>query len=54
MTPSTGIAFANTFVGAFAEGNILQVLFLAVLCGFALIWLGDRAKPLTDVIDVAA
>jgi aerobic C4-dicarboxylate transport protein len=44
----------QTFFGAFSEGNILQVLFLAVLCGFALIWLGDRAKPLTDVIDIAA
>lgn len=44
----------QTFVGAFAEGNILQVLLLAVLCGFALIWLGERARPLTDVIDVAA
>jgi aerobic C4-dicarboxylate transport protein len=42
----------QTFVGAFAEGNILQVLFVAVLCGFALIWLGERAKPVTDVIDV--
>jgi aerobic C4-dicarboxylate transport protein len=44
----------QTFVGAFAEGNILQVLFLSVTCGFALIWLGERAKPLTDVIDVGA
>jgi aerobic C4-dicarboxylate transport protein len=44
----------QTFLGAFAEGNILQVLFLAVMCGFALIWLGERAEPLTDVIDVAA
>jgi aerobic C4-dicarboxylate transport protein len=44
----------NTFVGAFAEGNILQVLFLSVVCGFALIWLGERAKPLTDVVDVGA
>ncbi len=44
----------QTFVGAFSEGNILQVLFLSVMCGFALIWLGDRAKALTDVIDVAA
>src|SRR6266700_1552913 len=42
----------QTFVGAFAEGNILQVLFLSVTSGFALIWLGERAKPLTDVIDV--
>jgi aerobic C4-dicarboxylate transport protein len=43
----------QTFVGAFAEGNILQVLFISVMCGFALIWLGERAKPVTDVIDVA-
>lgn len=44
----------QTFIGAFSEGNILQVLLLAVMCGFALIWLGERAKPLTDVIDVAS
>jgi aerobic C4-dicarboxylate transport protein len=43
----------QTFVGAFAEGNILQVLFISVLSGFALIWLGERAKAVTDVIDVA-
>ncbi|WP_315737112.1 MULTISPECIES: C4-dicarboxylate transporter DctA [unclassified Bradyrhizobium] len=42
----------QTFVGAFAEGNILQVLFISVMCGFSLIWLGDRAKAVTDVIDV--
>jgi aerobic C4-dicarboxylate transport protein len=42
----------QTFVGAFAEGNILQVLFISVMCGFALIWLGELAKPVTDVIDV--
>jgi aerobic C4-dicarboxylate transport protein len=42
----------QTFVGAFAEGNILQVLFLSVMSGFALIWLGERARPLTEVIDV--
>ncbi|MFX7140052.1 cation:dicarboxylase symporter family transporter, partial [Acinetobacter baumannii] len=34
------------------EGNILQVLFISVLSGFALIWLGERAKAVTDVIDV--
>src|SRR5271156_5824890 len=44
----------GTFVGAFAEGNILQVLFIAILFGFALVQLGDRAKPLLDIIDVAA
>jgi aerobic C4-dicarboxylate transport protein len=44
----------GTFVGAFAEGNILQVLFISVVCGFALVQLGERAKPLLDIIDVAA
>ncbi len=33
-----------TFIGAFAEGNILQVLFISVLCGFALVQLGERAR----------
>jgi aerobic C4-dicarboxylate transport protein len=44
----------NTMVGAFTDGNILQVLFIAVLCGFALIWLGERGKPLVDMIDITA
>jgi aerobic C4-dicarboxylate transport protein len=44
----------GTFVGAFAEGNILQVLFISVLCGFALVQLGERAKPLVGIIDIAA
>ena len=44
----------GTFVGAFAEGNILQVLFIAVVCGFALVQLGERAKPLVDIIDIGA
>jgi aerobic C4-dicarboxylate transport protein len=44
----------NTFVGAFTEGNILQVLFIAILSGIALVWIGERAKPLVDVIDVAS
>ena len=44
----------GTFVGAFAEGNILQVLLISVVCGFALVQLGGRAKPLVDIIDVGA
>jgi aerobic C4-dicarboxylate transport protein len=44
----------NTFIGAFAEGNVLQVLFLSVLCGFALTWIGPRAKPLLDLVEVAS
>jgi aerobic C4-dicarboxylate transport protein len=43
----------NTFVGAFAEGNVLQVLFVAVLSGFALSAMGQAGKPLTDLIGAA-
>ena len=44
----------NSFVGAFTEGNVLQVLFVAVLCGFALAQLGERAAGVTALIDQAA
>jgi aerobic C4-dicarboxylate transport protein len=44
----------DTFVGAFVTGNVLQVLFISVLCGFALIALGPAGKPLDDVIAVAS
>jgi aerobic C4-dicarboxylate transport protein len=43
----------STFIGAFAEGNILQVLFISVLCGFALMWLGPAGEPLAELIGVA-
>jgi aerobic C4-dicarboxylate transport protein len=41
----------NTIVGAFAEGEILQVLFFAILFAFALSMLGERGKPLLGLID---
>ena len=44
----------NTFVGAFAEGEILQVLLIAILFAFALHWLGERGKPLLQMIDMCA
>jgi aerobic C4-dicarboxylate transport protein len=44
----------NTLVGAFAEGNVPQVLFIAVLCGFALTWIGPRAQPLLDIIEIVS
>ncbi|MFO1074937.1 MAG: dicarboxylate/amino acid:cation symporter [Geminicoccaceae bacterium] len=44
----------NTVVGAFAEGEILQVLFVAILFAFALQRLGERGKPLLHIIDQAA
>src|SRR4051794_19639497 len=44
----------STAVGAFAEGEILQVLFFALLFGFALFGLGERGKPLLGIIDQTA
>lgn len=41
----------NTVVDAFAKGDILQVVFVAVLFGLALSSLGDRCKPLVALID---
>jgi aerobic C4-dicarboxylate transport protein len=40
----------KTFVSAFAEGEILQVLLLAVLFGLALGKLGDHARPLVNLL----
>ena len=36
----------DTVVGAFAEGDVLQVLFFALLFAFALHFMGERGKPL--------
>jgi len=44
----------NTFVDAFARGEILQVLMLAILCGIALQRLGARANPLFHLIEQAS
>jgi aerobic C4-dicarboxylate transport protein len=41
----------NTAVDAFARGNILQVLLVSLLFGFALAAVGARAKPLADLIE---
>ena len=41
----------NTFVDAFAKGEILQVLLIAILFGVALSMLGERGKPVTKIID---
>ena len=38
----------TTIVGAFAEGDILQVLFFSVLFGISLGIVGDRGKPVVD------
>ncbi len=41
----------NSVVGAFADGDILQVLFFAVLFGFALMVLGERGQTVRALID---
>jgi aerobic C4-dicarboxylate transport protein len=44
----------TTVVGAFAAGEILQVLFFAILFAFALHIMGERGKPLLHLIDLTA
>ncbi|TFW24705.1 dicarboxylate/amino acid:cation symporter [Massilia arenosa] len=41
----------NTFVDAFAKGDILQVLLIAILFGVALSMLGERGRPITRGIE---
>src|SRR3954451_24214179 len=40
----------NTVVGAFAEGEILQVLFFAILFAFGMFMLGERGRPVINLI----
>ena len=44
----------KTFVGAFADGDVLQVLLLAVLFGLALGRLGDHARPVINLLHEVA
>ncbi|MEJ7616068.1 MAG: C4-dicarboxylate transporter DctA [Pyrinomonadaceae bacterium] len=44
----------DTVVGAFAQGEILQVLFFAILFGLALAKMGERGAPLVKTLDRAA
>lgn len=41
----------NTLVDAFAKGEILQVLLVAILFGFALHGVGERGKIVSDFVD---
>ena len=41
----------NTVIDAFAKGDILQVLLVACLFGFALAALGERGRPVVKLID---
>ena len=44
----------KTFVSAFAEGEILQVLFLAILFGLALGRLGEHGRPVLNLLHEVA
>ena len=41
----------TTIVDAFAKGDILQVVFVSILFGFALSAMGPRCKPLLELLD---
>ncbi len=44
----------NTIIDAFARGDILPVVLISILFGYVLSRLGDRAKPVRDVIDAGS
>lgn len=44
----------KTFISAFSEGEILQVLLVSILMGVALAKMGNRAELLTEIIHLAA
>lgn len=44
----------NTFVGAFVEGEILQVLLLAILFGLALSRIGEHGRPVLNLCNEIA
>jgi aerobic C4-dicarboxylate transport protein len=44
----------SSVVGAFASGDIIQVLFFSVLFGFAMARLGDRAQPVISALEMVS
>ncbi|HYW60919.1 MAG TPA: dicarboxylate/amino acid:cation symporter [Xanthobacteraceae bacterium] len=44
----------NTFVGAFSGGDLLQVLLVSILTGFAISLMGEAGAPVVRGINVAA
>jgi aerobic C4-dicarboxylate transport protein len=41
----------TTFIGAFTQPNVLQVLFVSVLFAFALILVGERGRPVFNLVE---
>ena len=44
----------STLVGAFTEGNVLQVLLISVILGSTLVAVGPRAKAVTELLEVGS
>ncbi len=44
----------DTFFGAFVSGDLLQVLFIAILVAFAIAAMGEHGKPVLHAIDYGA
>jgi len=44
----------DTFMGAFAKGDLLQVLLVSILSGFAISRLGDLGEKISRVVDAMA
>src|SRR3954469_5673570 len=44
----------DSFFGALARGDLLQVLLISILSGFSIALLGERGQPITAAIDMAA
>ncbi len=44
----------DTMVSAFVDGNILQVLFVAILFGLGVILMGDKARPVVDLFEAVS
>jgi aerobic C4-dicarboxylate transport protein len=42
----------HTALSAFTTGNVLQVVFLSVLFAFGLLAVGERGKPMVDMIEI--
>jgi aerobic C4-dicarboxylate transport protein len=43
----------ESFIGALAKGDLLQVLLVAILTGFAVALMGESGKPISSAIDAA-
>ena len=59
IAPAAQVSFVDTLLqiiptnlfSAFAEGNILGIIFFAILTGISITLVGEKAKPLFDVLE---